>query len=256
MFGFYRAEFLKLKSTKIYLAALLPVLLCNLVSLLMLLPKASMTGGAADVSLQEVFYRQGNVITVLGPFVFALITGYVISREYSDRAINQLFTYPVSRARIFGAKLGVVFTIVAAVSFLSCAAAVLVGIVMASNGAATTDMVMKGLGMNAVACVFTFGTIPVAAAVSMASRSIIPPMVLGTLASMVTLVLQLGHGMKSVLFPWATPYFMVREFGSGFAETGQNPYIGAALVILSLVFAVSLIVCLSHYSKAEIHSGS
>lgn len=255
-FGLYRSELLKLRHTKIYLAALIPALLGNFVSLIMLLPKLSMSGERISVDLQEIFYRQGNILTIFGPFVFALVTGYVLSREYSERTINQLFTYPVSRIRIFAAKMGVIFTVIAASSLLSCVSVVIVGTVKALNGDASFDLILNGIVMNLVACLFAFGTIPLAAAVSMVSKSVIPPMVLGAIASMITLVLEIGHGMKAVLFPWATPYYLVREFGQGFAETGPNPYIGTALMILSLTFLVSLVFCLWNYSKSEIHSGS
>ncbi|MFT8889189.1 MAG: ABC transporter permease [Ethanoligenens sp.] len=256
MFGFYRAEMLKLRHTKMFLTVLVPAVISNLVSLLMLLPQVSMSGDKVSANLQAVFYRQGNIITILGPFIFALVTGYVFAREYNERTINQLFTYPVSRIRIFNAKMAVIFTIIVITSLLSCAFAVLIGVAKVLGGYVSFNLILGGIGMNLVACLFSFGTIPLAAAFSLVGKNIIPPMVLGALASMVTLVLELGHGMKAVLFPWATPYYLVREFGEGFSETGQNQYIGTALVILSLTFLLSLIFCLLHYSKSEVHSGS
>ena len=256
MFGFYRAEFLKLRHTKMFWAALVPAILCNLYSLLMLFPKMSMSGETITSNLKEIFYRQGNIITIFGPFIFALVTAYVLSREYSDRTINQLFTYPVSRVRIFAAKMGVIFTITAIASLLSCVTAVFIGFAKAIAGDIPFDLIFSGIGMNLVVCIFSFGTIPIAAAVSIVSKNVIAPMVLGATCSFITLILELGHTMKAVLFPWATPYYLVRNFGEGFAETGQNPYIGTATVILLLTFIISLIFCLWHYSKAEIHSGS
>ncbi|MCL1896401.1 MAG: ABC transporter permease [Clostridiales bacterium] len=254
--GFYRAEMLKLRHTKILWAALFPAILCNLYSLLMLMPKMSMNGEAAPFNLQEVFYRQGNLITISSPFIFALVTAYILTREYRDRTINQLFTYPVSRIRIFAAKLGVVFTITAVASLLSCVSAVLLGCAKALAGDIPFDQVTQGIGMNLSVCVLSFGTIPLAAAFSIVSKNVIPPMVLGAFASFVTLILELGHTMKAVLFPWATPYYLVRTFGAGFAETGENPYIGTAVIILLVTFLASLAFCLWHYDKAEVHSGS
>jgi len=256
MFGFYRAEMLKLRHTKMFWAAWVPAILCNLYSLLMLLPKMSMSGETVTFNLNEVFYRQGNIITIFGPFIFALVTAYVLSREYSERTINQLFTYPVSRVRIFTAKLGVIFTITVVASLLSCISAIFMGLAKALAGDIPFDLILSGIVMNLSTCLFAFGTIPVAAAVSIVSKNVIAPMVLGATCSFITLILELGHTMKSVLFPWATPYYLVRNFGEGFAETGENPYIGTAIVLLLLTFLISLAFCLWHYSKAEVHSGS
>lgn len=91
---------------------------------------------------------------------------------------------------------------------------------------------------------------------NMVGKSVIPSMVLGTFASLVTLFLELGHGMGAILFPWTTPYLPVREFGEGFAENGPNPYTVMAITILSVLFIVSLAFCLVYYSKSEVHSGS
>lgn len=256
MFDIYRCEMLKLKHTKLYWALCLPAVLGNLVSFMMMLPKMTASGEIASANLQEIFYRQGNVLTILGPFMFALITGYIIAREYSDRTVNQLFTYPVSRTRIFTAKLCVTFTMVLLISALSCITAVSFGTVKVLMGAASFHMLINGIGMNFLSCLLAFGTIPLAAGVSMVGKSVIPSMVLGTFASLVTLFLELGHGMGAILFPWTTPYLPVREFGEGFAENGPNPYNVMAITILSILFIVSLAFCLVYYSKSEVHSGS
>lgn len=256
MFNIYRCEMLKLKHTKLYWAVWLPVILGNLVSLLVMLPKMTASGEAASANLQEIFYRQGNVFTILGPFMFALITGYIIAREYSDRTINQLFTYPVSRIRIFTAKLCVIFTMIFLISALSCMAVILSGTVKVLAGAASFQMLIDGIRMNLLSCLLSFGTIPLAAAVSMVGKSVIPSMVLGTFASLITLFLEIGHGMGTILFPWTTPYLPVREFGEGFAETGPNPYTATAITILSVLFLISLAFCLTYYRKSETHSGS
>ena len=252
----YRSELLKLRHTKIYSVVILAAVLGNLVSIFMLLPTLNMSGQNVAASLQEVFYRQGNLITIIGPFVFALIAGYIFSKEYSERTINQLFTYPVSRTKIFFAKLCVVFFLIIVTVLFSCIAAVIIGAAKASTDTTAVEMILRGITMNLSVCLLSFGTIPLAIAVSMISKSIIPPMVLGTFASLVTLLLEIGHGMKSILFPWTTPYILVREFGSGFSEMGPNPYTGIAFTSLAILFVCTLVFCIAYYSRAEIHSGS
>jgi bacitracin transport system permease protein len=260
MFRIYRAELMKLRHTKINIAVWIMVALGNLVPLLIGLSQASTKGDAVSASMQasmqDVFFQQGTLIMILEPFMFALITGYIFSKEYSEGTINQLFAYPVSRTRIFAAKLGVVFTMIIITSALSCVSVIGMGTFKAFAGEIPFELLLSGFVMNLVACALSFGTIPLAAAVSMAGKSVIPPMVLGAFASFVTLIIQFGRqDMKSVLFPWATPYYLVREFGPEF--NGEvNPYVGTALIILLLTFLVSLTFCLWHYNKTEVHSGS
>jgi hypothetical protein len=150
--------------------------------------------------------------------------------------------------------MSVIFTIIVITTMLSCAATVVIGAGRAMAGDGSMTLILQGLMMNLSVCLLSCGTVPLAAALAMTSKSVIPPMVLGTFASLVTLLLEIGHGMKAILFPWTTPYILVREFGEGFAETRANPYTGQALIALLVVFSVSLVYCLSYYSKAEIHS--
>jgi len=256
MFNIYRCEMLKLKHTQLYWAVLLPAIMGNLISFMTMLPKMTVSGEVASANLQEIFYRQGNVLTILGPFMFALITGYIISREYSDRTINQLFTYPVSHDRIFIGKLCVIFTMIFLTSALSSITVIFWGTIKVFAGAASFTMLINGIRMNLLSCLLSFGTIPLAAAVSMIGKSVIPSMVLGTFASLVTLFLEIGHGMGSILFPWTTPYLPVREFGEGFAETGSNPYTSIAITFLIVIFLISLAFCQIYYRKSEFHSES
>jgi ABC-type transport system involved in multi-copper enzyme maturation permease subunit len=92
MLNVFKSEWMKLRHTKVFWMVLLCAIPSNLVAIFMLLPNMMLMDSAADI--QDVFYRQGMVFTTLGPFMFALMTGYVFSREYQERTINQLFSYP------------------------------------------------------------------------------------------------------------------------------------------------------------------
>ena len=110
---------MKLKNTKILWLVLIGALPACLVSLLALLPRISPAGTPVGFDMQEMFYRQGQMLTMLGAPLFALITGYIVAREYQERSINQLFSYPVSRVRFLAAKLSVVFLLIAITVALS-----------------------------------------------------------------------------------------------------------------------------------------
>jgi ABC-type transport system involved in multi-copper enzyme maturation permease subunit len=247
MFSIYRSEFLKLKRTKIYWAMLSLAVLGNFISVLF----------SGDI--KNAFYQHGSLLIFLTPFVFALITGYIFSKEYNDRVINQLFTYPVSRIRIFIAKLIAIYSMIVITFVLSCLIVIAVGTAKVFTGDVTVELFMRGITMNLFACGLSFGTIPVAAAVVIVGKNIVPSMVLGAVASLVTTALKIGkQDLILVLFPWGTPYYMINVFNTDrFGQTGEiSPYIGTGLIILSVTFLISLIFCLWYYNKSEIHSGA
>ncbi|WP_028612350.1 ABC transporter permease [Paenibacillus harenae] len=256
MASVFLAEIMKLKHTKMHWLVLLGILPANLVTLFAFMPKIAPDGTPAGIDLQDMFYRQGMTLTILAPFMFALMTGYIISREYQERTINQLFSYPIPRVRILFAKLAAVFLLIAITSALSCVSVTAAGLIMSFNQQIDFAVVWSGIRMNLLACLLSFGTIPVAAALSMVGKSVIPSTVLGVLATIVTLIGEMGHGMDGVLFPWLMPYWPVRDLAQGLAQSGPNPYAASGAAILAITFVVSLLFCIVYYEKAEIHSGS
>ncbi|SHE35244.1 ABC-2 family transporter protein [Seinonella peptonophila] len=248
------AEIIKLKNTKIYwliLIALIPVCLW---SILAVLPKVGPNGTLVPFDLQELFYRQGMIVTILGPLLFSLITGYIVAREYQERTINQVFSYPVSRVSFLFIKLLVVLLLISITAVLSFV--IVVSSMLLVIHQLDMTMLWLGLKMNLLICVLSFGTIPVAAAISMVWKSVIPTAVLGGCVSLIAVICELGHSMNVILFPWLTPYWPVRNLAQGLAEMGPNPYVIPALVILIITFVVSLSFCIFYYKRADVHSGT
>ncbi|TCM96914.1 hypothetical protein EV294_104125 [Paenibacillus sp. BK033] len=257
MFNVIYTELLKLKATKIPWLALLGAIPANLVTLFAFLPRIMPDGTRAGIDIQDMFYRQGMMLVMIAPSIFTLITAYIIAREYQERTINQLFSYPVSRASILAAKLSVVFILIAATTVLSCIAAFVVGFVKLLQGHIDFTMIGLGLKTNLLICLLSFGTVPVAAAVSLVAKNVIPAAVLGVFATIVTVIGEIGHGQGGILFPWLAPYWPVRHLAQDIADnTGANPYAVPALIILALTFILSLAFSLVYYMRSDVHSGS
>ncbi len=259
LFSVIYTEMMKLKNTKILWMVLIGALPANLVSLLALLPKVSPAGAPVGINLQDMFYRQGQVITILGPALFALMTAYIIAREYQERTItiNQLFSYPVSRVGFLAGKLSAVFLLIAITTALSCVTVLVIGSMLFLKHQINVDVIWLGMRMNLMIVVLSFGTIPVAAALSMVGKSVIPMTVLGVFVTVITVIGEAGHGLSGILFPWLVPYWPVRQLAQGIAQNSSpNPYAPPALVILALTFFVSLIFCIVYYVRADVHSGS
>ncbi|SFJ17426.1 hypothetical protein SAMN02799624_03589 [Paenibacillus sp. UNC496MF] len=250
-------ELLKLKHSKIRWLVLLGAIPANLITLFAFLPRVTPDGTPAGIDMQDMFYRQGMMLVMVGPSIFALITAYIIAREYQERTINQLFSYPVSRLEILAAKLVVVFLLIMLTALLSFAAAFAVGLAMLLQGRIDFDMIWLGFKTNILVCLLSFGTIPVAAAVSLVAKNIIPAAVIGVFATIVTVIGAIGHGQGSIMFPWLAPYWPVRYLAQDIADnTGLNPYAVPALIVLSVTFILSLAISLIYCMRADVHSGS
>lgn len=257
MFNVFSAEWLKLKNTKIWWMVIIGALPSNLISFFAFLPRVMLNGEQAGLDIQDMFYRQGMMLVMMGPSIFGLMTGSIFAREYQERTINQLFIYPVSRAWIFAAKLAVVFTLIAISSILSCATVTVTTILHAISGSVDLDLLWSGVRMNVFVCLLSFGTVPVAAALSIAGKSIVPVTVVGIFATIVTVIGVIGHSRGAILFPWLAPYWPVRQLAQNIAYAGgTNPYAGAAMITLISLFLISLAFSLVYYTRADVHSGS
>lgn len=255
MFRVLGAELMKLKHTRIVWLVLVGALPSCLLSLMAFFPVVTPAGIPAGFDLKEMFYRQGQTLVMLGAPLFALMTGYILSREYQERTINQLFSYPVSRVRFLMTKLLVVFLLIAAITALSFTFVVASALLVKHH--IDVASLWAGLRMNLLVCVLSFGTIPVAAALAMVAKNIIPVAVLTVFVTTVTVVSVIGHGKASILFPWTVPYWPVRELATGIADNaGPNPYAVPALIVLVITFTVSLVFCIVYYARADVHSGS
>jgi ABC-type transport system involved in multi-copper enzyme maturation permease subunit len=254
MLNVFYAEITKLKHTKIYWLILIAVIPVFLWSIIALSPKVGPEGILVPFDLQDLFYRQGMIVTILGPLLFSLMTGYVVAREYQERTINQLFSYPVSRISFLIAKLLVVLLLISATVVLSFV--VVVSSTLLVTHQIDMTSVWLGIKMNFMIGILSFGTIPVAAAISMVWKSVIPSAVLGGVISIIVMISVAGHRMDTILFPWLTPYWPVRDLAQGLAEMGPNPYVIPALVILIVTFVVSLSFCIFYYKHADVHNGT
>ncbi|WP_337913025.1 ABC transporter permease [Cohnella zeiphila] len=252
----FYAELLKLKHSRMFWLVLVGALPANLITLFVMMPKVSMDGARVGVDMMYVFYRQGMMLVMMGPSMFTIMAAYIFAREYQERTINQLFSYPISRIRILAAKLSVVFALIAVTAALSSILALGVGVVQLIKQNAEWNTIWLGIRMNLMVIVLSFGTVPVAAAFGMAGKSVIPAAVVGSFATIVTVIGEIGHGRQSILFPWLTSYGPVRRMAQEIAQAGSNPYEPTAALILTVVFLVSLTYCLFHYVRTDVHSGS
>lgn len=248
MSSVFYAEMIKLKNTRIMWLVPIGAFLAAFMAYVLVVRGRTPTGVI-------LYYRQGQILSlIVAPTLFSLVTAYVVAREYQEKTINQLFSYPVSRLRFLAAKLLVTILILSATTALSCVLTAGFTLLVA-NHHIDKSVVWLGIRMNVGALLLSLGVVPVPAAVSMVGKSIIPAAVLGVVVVVVNAVLWKND--SGILFPWLAPYWPVQQLFQGTTgHSGQNPYATPALAILALTFIVSLTFCFVYYARADVHSGS
>lgn len=103
MLSLIKIEFLKLKRRDKYLAI---TITCLAVSMLLI---PAVKGNRINNWIQVIEFNSHSINFVTNIFLCVLLSELFIT-EYKDRTINVMFSYPISRTRIYIAKMVVVFS--------------------------------------------------------------------------------------------------------------------------------------------------
>ena len=139
--------------------------------------------------LRNIHIMQGQF---LNNIIFPLIGGYIFSREYANKTADVLYSYPVSRLKIFISKITVIFTLIVGVYFL--------------NFLASLITIGNLLGLDEVRNIFSieFKTclisallqiliIPIPVLMGIVGKNIILPVIYGVIGSVTSMLLMMAE---------------------------------------------------------------
>ncbi|MBU5269707.1 MAG: ABC transporter permease [Clostridium cochlearium] len=112
MFNVVYCEFLKLKQLKLPLI----ILICIITSIVI---GHANSGYSKMIILNNYFQVVIYINWIIFAILFSLITGRIFSNEYKNNTIKNMFCYPMSRAKLFGAKIIALMCIIIVVYLLS-----------------------------------------------------------------------------------------------------------------------------------------
>ncbi|MDK8182844.1 ABC transporter permease [Paenibacillus sp. UMB4589-SE434] len=98
-------ELLKLKRAKMFLVS---VIGASAAPIMMYLAYLNMKSKTPDepISFELSFYNTNlNVLLLIGPLLYGVITAYLFNREYAEDTLKNLLTIPVSRTNLIISKL-------------------------------------------------------------------------------------------------------------------------------------------------------
>ncbi len=188
-----------------------------------------------------------NGINLVALFVIAVITGYVISGEYQQSTIGILFTYPVSRIKLFTLKQAVmlIFSICLYISFM--VSAFLFGIVFI--GVPEWKLILKLLRLIFIMAGLNFVLVPFTSFICLVVKSVGTSIFtgMGYFISYMCFI----NIKNSLYIPTCTPnrlvdnYFLKENIGRG--------DIKGILAVVASVFITTVLMSAVYYSKHDVY---
>ncbi|TGE38912.1 ABC transporter permease [Desulfosporosinus fructosivorans] len=187
---------------------------------------------------QDYFLTPVMLINLLvGIGFFALLTGFIFSREYQEHMINNLFTYPISRSNFFVGKLIVMLIIIAVTLLASFVLSILSGFIL-KHEPLTTIVVFEYLKVYLLMIIMHFALVPIVAQLSISKRNIIPPIILGICAMVLNLIIL--NTPFNTIFPWTIPaIFSPHEGGRSFTNYPLGIFTLLATFVIGIVLSLN-----------------
>lgn len=248
MFNIIYSEFLKLKKSYIIILALIisvfiPIFQCIV----------SLSNDYSNISdtLRYTLIKDYriNVELICFQFLyvvfFSLISSYIFSREFTDKTTNILYTYPISRTKIFIAKLITVYILILAVYFIQFMTAY-VTLYICWGYFPAKNFITEDIKVNTYSLFAQLLLMPIPILIGNISKNIILPVVCGTLASISNMFIILT-GIYMQMSPLMLPAIPVYYFHVG------DPLDFIIITVNTiLTFCISIFICICHYNHVDI----
>jgi len=256
MYNAIYCEFLKLKKSYFYLVLVLVT--CFLPVTLFL----GWLGQGKFVTWNKYINQvESMTFTLTNISMYALISAYVYTREFSCNTAQTIFSYPISRTKIFLSK----FIVIIAVTFCMMVFQLLLtflGGLLLPHETLTKEILLGHVRMNFYALMYQYAIIPIAIFIALLSKNVIMPMVYGGLLTMSNLFI-LSFGKKFIVdcIPSIYPILIltksVKYSGKGETTKIVIDNSGAILSNLNITIAIStfiigMLICIIYYLKADV----
>lgn len=186
-------------------------------------------------------------ILIVYIITFCLIAAYVFSREYTDKTSNILYTYPISKGKIFLGKFITIYMLIVFV-YLTQMLTTYLGLYIEWGVLPPMKFICKDIKVNIYSMLLQFILVTIPVLISNVTKNVIFPIVYGLLGTVI-LGLLLGSGAKiySQFCPLTLPALPFYYYHKGdpidFVIT-----IGSGVI----TFCLFMFLCIHQYSNADI----
>ena len=249
MFSVLYCEILKLKRSWILLITVIPAIICSRSILNIYSDKDLYPFAGWDV----LFSENQLFLCKVAPVFFAILVGFVFSREYKNHTISNIFTTPFSRIKTFLTKLITLLLIITLTILISNILIFIFGRFVVSGKPSAHTINVNGKAM--LSFIFThFALVSVIALIGIVAKNNIAPSVFGLVAGMINMFLLLTR--YKFYFPWSFPSIIT---GRIYVEIGYLPdgYYGRnelySTVIFSVVVIIAFVSGMVYFLKSDVH---
>lgn len=234
------AEAAKLRRSKLLWITILGIMIPTLVSTLMVLASKETYSWQAWYHTNLQFQ-----VMLMAPPLFSIFTGYIVAREYQDKTINALFSYPYARTNFYLGKMLIVAATIIGTLLLTFAINSGLGLFLLDDVISISEWLVY-LKIYTAVCILFLALIPLWMYVSMIGKSIIPAIVTGVIIIMIP-------GPVGGNAAYRDTIGLIRQMVTG--EGAQNE-LAVISGFLFACFGGFLALSLHYYTKADVHSGS
>lgn len=228
-------EFYKLRKTKIY-----PItIIAGMFFPVLLIISSIWTGFKYDWKIYIAIIKFIMFSTV-SISLFTLVSAFVFSREYTEKTSNVLFSYPISKGKIFISKLFVIFSIIFLVYLVQFILVFGVGSFL-KQGMFTTYYIQENFKVYGLSLLFQFSIIPFSILFSNITRSIMLPVVYSIIIFIINLFLIIVDASKFSFVPTLLP--MMPEL----LENGNNGSMKYSYISAIISFVVGFFISYKQY---------
>ena len=251
MFNLFMAELYKLKRSRMFWLFFVAALLPSLVNLVIVIneKRYDSTGEVLNMIKQNEMAMNLPVAQI----VFAAFTAFLVTREYQERTVNSLFTYPFRRVQVYYAKLLVLLTLCVSF-FLVAYVTVMINAAAIAPAEITLPLLAEHFKIYLAMSLMHFALVPVAYMVSLIGKTFFSSALIG-----VVVVILTGYVMPSdqamMWFPWTAPLLLVVWMTGDMVNMGVD-HPEFAIYSLITVFLVPFFFNMIYLARSDVHSGS
>lgn len=240
MLNIIYSEFLKLKKSYIIIISLV----CGIIMSIFMASGNLLVGIGMNFEKFVCNIEQMNVV-VLNVVLFSLISGYVFSREFTDKTASILYTYPISRIKIFISKLITIYLLIFLVYFIQCISSYL-SYYIADGIVPSYILIMNNIKANIVSMLFQFLLIPIPILIANISENIMMPAVYGILSFIAIGFIGVDSSYSSYI-PLMAPHISVTYF-----YFPKDVNFNNIIISSTLCFILFMPICIYKFTKKDI----
>jgi hypothetical protein len=245
MFNLVIAELKKLKSSKILLlipmGSILPVFL-------MFFDRLKKSQDFKYVYWRILLSESQHAMNICAFSFVILIAGYIITREYQDNTIDQLFAYPIERYKILLCKILVMLPVIFSIFVLSLASTVIFGAALKVDLPSSMELA-KQLKILLISVLLQFALVPAVVAVSALTKNMIGVAAMGVCCVLLTITFL--NTDYNTFMPWCVPILIASDLGS-YTHFWRVNYQQAITTIL-ITFSAASIFSFLYYCRTDVH---